>query len=412
LWSDDLAELDAPWLQHVASFAAGVRHATFPATAQEHHLRRLLAAPGGVPEVVSDSAFHRGRDLLRARRTSAFTEYDGNLAGVAVPSPADGTTLVSPTRLERWATCPLRYFFTDVLRVGEVENPEAVLRISALDRGGLLHAALDRFVAEVLRRPPTEQPGPDDPWTDADAERLIAIFDEEAAKYVARGLTGRDLFWRQDRRSAHRDLREMLRHDTIARREERTRPIATELAFGFDAEAPPVAVDVPGAGPVRFRGVIDRVDRRDDGALLVTDYKTGRPDGYAGLGETEPTVGGTRLQLPVYALAARQALGDTDTDVTAEYWFATVAGHFVHRALPLTDDVHDTVVADLATIVGGIEAGRFPAHPGWQRWIDCPVCDPDGAGTAERWREWSRKKDAPELDGYRALAARQGADRG
>ncbi len=415
LWSDDLARLEAPWIQHVASFAGGVRHAAFPATAQEHHLRRLVASPAGVPEVASDPAFRRGQVLLRARRSAAFTAYDGNLAGVAVPSPADGTTLVSPTRLERWAACPLRYFFVDLLRVGEVENPEAVLRISALDRGSLLHTALERFVADVLDRLPAEQPGPDDPWTEADAERLVAIFDEAALAYEARGLTGRDLFWRQDRRNAHRDLRELLRHDSNGRRRARTHPVATELAFGFDPAVPPVAVVVPGDREVRFRGMIDRVDRSDEGALLVTDYKTGRSEAYAGLGEAEPTLGGTRLQLPVYTLAARQALGDADTEVTAEYWFATVVGRYGHRPLPLTDDVHDTVLADLATIVGGIEAGRFPAHPrrpGWQRWVDCPACDPDGAGTAERWREWTRKKEAPELEAYRALAARQGADRG
>jgi ATP-dependent helicase/nuclease subunit B len=117
----------------------------------------------------------------------------------------------------------------------------------------------------------------------------------------------------------------------------------------------------------------------------------------------------------VYALAARAATNQPDAAVTAEYRFATTKAHFQAKEVSLTPDVHATVVADLATIVAGIEAGLFPAHPRrptWQFWVDCPACDPDGVGTGERWHEWTRKKDAPVLAGYVALAARQGADRG
>jgi hypothetical protein len=246
-------------------------------------------------------------------------------------------------------------------------------------------------------------------------ERLLAIFDEEAAGFAARGLTGRDLFWRQDRRTVRRDLRELLNKDSDRRQQRRSRPFATELTFGFDDASPPVTVELPDGRAVRFRGQIDRVDRTDDGGVVVTDYKTGSARSYTRLGEAEPTVGGTRLQLPVYALAARTAAGTPDADVLAEYWFATNRAHFQARTVPLTPEVHATVVADIATIVAGIDGGLFPAHPRrptWQFWVDCPACDPDGVGTGERWHEWMRKKDAPELADYVALAARQGADRG
>jgi ATP-dependent helicase/nuclease subunit B len=419
VWSDDLATIEAPWIEHVPSFAGGVRTVLFPATEQEHNLRRLTDPGTGAGPAASsrahDAAFRRGRALIRARRSPAFTIYDGNVSGHTVPSPARTGALVSPTRLERWAGCPLRYFFEYVLRVGEVENPEGVLRMSALDKGSLLHATLDRFIREVLDRPEPQRPAPDEPWSIADVERLLAIFDEEAAAFVARGLTGRDLFWRQDRRTVRRDLRELLRRDDERRHARRARLFATELHFGFDDGSPPVAVELPDGRVVNFRGSVDRVDRADDGALVVTDYKTGGATSYSRLSDAEPTVGGTRLQLPVYALAARAAAGEPDADVTAEYWFATTRAHFQTKQVSLTPDVHATVVADIATIVAGIEAGLFPAHPRrptWQFRVDCPACDPDGVGTGERWHEWTRKKDAPALAGYVALAARQGADRG
>jgi ATP-dependent helicase/nuclease subunit B len=414
--SDELAAVRAPWVDHVASFAGGVRATAFPATEQEHNLRRLTdPAPPGLGPLAADAAFRRGRTLVRARRSSAFTEYDGNLSGRAVASPAATGALVSPTRLERWAGCPLRYFFEYVLRVAEVENPEDVLRMSALDKGSLLHATLDRFISEVLQRPAEERPGPDDPWSIDDVERLLAIFDEQAAGFAARGLTGRNLFWRQDRRTVRRDLRELLNRDSERRQQRRARPFAAELTFGVDDASPPVTVEMPDGRAVRLRGQIDRVDRTDDGGVVVTDYKTGSARSYARLGEAEPTVGGTRLQLPVYALAARAAAGAPEADVLAEYWFVTSRAHFQARTVPLTPEVHATVVADIATIVAGIEGGLFPAHPRrptWQFWVDCPACDPDGVGTGERWHEWMRKKDAPELAEYLVLAARQGADRG
>ena len=53
-----------------------------------------------------------------------------------------------------------------------------------------------------------------------------------------------------------------------------------------------------------------------------------------------------------------------------------------------------------------IEAGCFPARPaapGPRFWVDCEYCDPDHLGTADRWREWTRKVLAPELEEYVAL---------
>ncbi len=409
LWSQDLLHLQAPWLEHVPSFRGGLRCAAFPATEQEHHLRSLLE---GRP-MVADVAFDRGAALLRARRSSAFTEYDGNLAGLPLPSPAHPGQLVSATRLEAWAACPLQYFLRYVLGVTEVENPEDVLRLSALDKGSLLHATLDRFLREVLARPVAEQPGPRDPWRPRDADRLIELFDEEAAVFVARGLTGRELFWRQDRRQMVRDLHTLLHHDGTRRQEFSARPFAAELRFGFAGD--PVVLRLDAERSVRFRGMVDRVDCTDTGNLVVIDYKTGSTSRYPPPSLSEPTIGGLLLQLPIYALAARAATGRPDAVATAEYWFVTSGGKFQTRGVDLTDDVLEQVRADIAAIVDGIEAGNFTAHPKrptWQFGAGCPACDGDGGGTAERWHEWTRKKGSPEVAGYLALATRQGPDRG
>src|SRR5205085_1718843 len=141
-----------------------------------HRLRALLA---GTPP--ADPGLAHRFDVVRARRSDRFTRFDGNLAGLAVPSPAEHVT--SATRLERWAGCPFAYFVHDVLGVEPVENPEEQLRISAIDRGELVHRALEGFILEVLDRPPGDQPAPDQPWSPGDRARLLTIADQLCRDY-------------------------------------------------------------------------------------------------------------------------------------------------------------------------------------------------------------------------------------
>src|SRR5690606_5672878 len=133
-----------------------------------------------------------------------FTRFDGNLGGLPVPSPLHRPT--SPTRLERWADCPHAYFVQDVLDAGPVENPEDALMITPIDRGNLVHEALERFLRAVLERPEHERPSPGTPWTAADRELLEQIGKALCDAYEARGLTGRPLYWKRDRRRILDDL--------------------------------------------------------------------------------------------------------------------------------------------------------------------------------------------------------------
>jgi hypothetical protein len=157
------------------------------------------------------------------------------------------------------------------------------------------------------------------------------------------------------------------------------------------------------------RGKADRVDRRPNGDLVVIDYKTGSDRRYNGLGAADPVTAGTHLQLPVYAYAARAAYGGAATPVEAYYWFV---GRGKDRLVGYpVDDAVDVVFTDtIRTIVDGIEAGVFPLQPDEPApspFVSCPFCDPDGMGTTDRWREWERKYEAPELAGFRSLSARE-----
>jgi ATP-dependent helicase/nuclease subunit B len=408
-WAPDLMAARVPWVRHVASFDAGLRQIEVPATAQEHRLRALLAA-GGDLAATDDATTSQGAEVVTARRSDRFTRFDGNLAGLPVPSPVDRIT--SPTRLERWADCPHRHLVEDLLRAAPIENPEDNLMITPLDKGSLVHEALEHFLLHVLDRPPASRPQPGQPWTTDDLRQLLEIGSALCDQYEARGLVGRPIFWTRDRRRILADLEATLAHDSEHRAGLRSAPLFAELGFGFIVDSiDAVEVQLSDGRTLRVRGRIDRVDVAADGTIHVLDYKTGRySDGYRDLLGDDPVGGGTKLQLPIYGLAGRVARGDAAAPVHAEYWFVTSKGGFARCGYDVTDDVLERTIEVLDIIVRGVDSGVFPPHPPALSTffrISCEVCDPDGLGTAELRKQWDRKRHDPVLREYAELAEPQ-----
>lgn len=414
VWGDDLEALAAPWLEHVHSFDHGLRTLERPATPQEHRLRTLLAAGAGPRSLgavaaLGDPVLAAGAELLAGRSSPRLTRFDGNLAGLAIASPAEEGSgrVASATGLERWARCPFDYFVRSVLGVREVENPEDELSITALDKGSLVHRALEEFLLEVLARPEAARPAPTDPWTATDRRRLQEIGARLCDDYEAIGRTGRALFWNRDRARILAELDATLTFDDKVRLVNGSRPLHAELGFGLgDEELPPVSLPLPDGRAVRFRGQIDRVDRTGAGGLLVADYKTGGASAYSGLSERNPDQGGTHLQLAVYGAAARAAVGEPEAEVRSEYWFVSAKGRFATKGYALTPEISERISETLGLIVEGIEAGAFPPHPTDQQgqpWNPCWSCDPDFLGVADLRRGWEAKGADGAMAGYLAL---------
>jgi RecB family exonuclease len=420
LAGDDLDRVDAPWHAHVPSFAAGIARTPFPATAQEHRLRDLLDHAQRGEHVAThplrhaDRVFDRALDCALSRAGPRFTRFDGNLAHVQVGSPAEPPAVVSPTRLEAWANCPHAYLMESVLRVEIPERPEELYEISPLDKGSLVHDALDQFLRQVLDRDGGPPPA-DARWTDDDRVELRRIGEALCDHYEARGLTGRAVFWDRDRRRILADLDRFLTEDDAARAADGLVPLASEFAFGFRGGGEPIEVTLSDGRSLRFRGAADRVDRAGDGALVVVDYKTGSRRNFRDISEADPDVRGRRLQLPVYAHAVRRAFGDATTPVEAAYWFVTTKEQFTRISLPLTRAVAERIDTVLRTIVDGIEQGLFACRvdpPDTSPFRVRDYVDPDGRGTRDRYRDWQRKRDAPELAAYVALAEPEPVEHG
>ena len=381
----------------VPSFASSMASLATASTAIEARLRHLAA-----DEPIDDTPFVRGRATVSARSSRHLTEYDGDLSSVShlTARTFDGT--VSATRLQTWVGCPYAYFVQYVLGVNAVDDPALELTIGALDKGNLVHRVLERFIGGW--EPETRVPQ----WTsDAEQSRLSAVFHDEAGRAVAAGRAGRALYWRRTENDLAAKLASFLAADAARLGLTNAAPIATELAFGR-GDVPPLGVTLVDGRVVQFTGSIDRVDRSAFGALTVTDYKTGKPDRYSKLGADNPTLGGTHLQLPVYALAAARAF-NSNHPVTSAFRFIDSGSD---KQYVVTDDVLTQFTTDLTVIVDGISSGLFPAHPesAGGGYVPCSYCDPDGFGTTDLHRWWADKRNDPRLAAYCALTGVEVAD--
>jgi hypothetical protein len=139
IYASDFGKLsgpERPWLERVASAYHGLQQCSTPMHLADLRLREVVVSHA-VGHDLSATPLAGRTDLIigralraaRARRSHQFTEFDGNLARLAADSRRIARPFVpdagasSATSLERWATCPFRYFLANVLRVEATERP-------------------------------------------------------------------------------------------------------------------------------------------------------------------------------------------------------------------------------------------------------------------------------------------------
>jgi hypothetical protein len=287
-----------------------------------------------------------------------------------------------------------------MLRVEELERPEARERISPAERGTIIHDVLQEFVAEFPRVKP------DQPWSPEERAALRAIAERHCDAAEQHGITGRAVWWKLDRARILRELDAVLETDEWARAHDGTIPWAFELGFGNAGDAlAPLTIDVEGGITVTFRGRIDRVDRAPDGSrYFVYDYKTGSPTDLTAI-EDDPVLKGRKLQLAIYATAVQRSF--PDAEVGAHYWFTRERGNEAFAGFVLGDVETERLHDALGTIVGAVAAGQFPMYPGADGYFgpeNCRWCAFDRVCPRDRARRFERRRDDPALDAITALA--------
>src|SRR5205823_10466817 len=106
-------------------------------------------------------------------------------------------------------------------------------------------------------------------------------------------------------------------------------------------------------GSTRLVGRIDRIDRASDGAVTITDYKTGKPKSQEDADES--------LQLSLYALAAQEKWGYN----TERLIFHNLEGNTLIATLRSEMQLQ-VARLKVAEIAAKIAAGEFQPKPGFQ----------------------------------------------
>ena len=260
-----------------------------------------------------------------------------NLLQVA-PLPAT----FSYSSLSTYEACPLKYAFHYVYRIPEPDRPAAPLTF-----GSTAHAAFEAFTRERRERLARGEAAP----TREDLDRLFRerwvptgfgdkVTEEGYARRIDKLLEN---FWDGEVSSVGEAIGEEVEFD--------------------------LAID-PGDGtpPVRIYGEIDRIDRLPSGGIEVIDYKTGKVSSQKDIADN--------LQLTIYALACRDALGLGTPERVTLYFTESATRMTTMR----TDEELDAAREAILARVSPIRAGEFVANPGRAcQWCDYRAMCPERA---------------------------------
>lgn len=287
--------------------------------------------------------------VLTWRRNKADTPFDGGLDGLRdhFARHFDAHHTWSASRLEAYRTCPFYFFTSRVLDLEPREEPTE--GVDWLQRGNLYHKILERVYRTV-----------DDP---TDLDELLGALPAVAGPTLNQAPEEQGFrqtaWWTHTRREIVDDLRRTLEALCDSELRGDFVPVAYEAVFGLWGAPPLVATDPEADDAFELRGLIDRVDRDADGRVRIIDYKTAGPSRYGNATLRH----GEKIQLPLYALAARDALG-LGQPASGFYWHVRHAEPSPFKLEDFgPDEAIRTAVGHAWEAIRSARRGRFAPNP-------------------------------------------------
>jgi ATP-dependent helicase/DNAse subunit B len=291
---------------------------------------------------------HAGLVLQARRARHRSGPYEGfiDAAACAFDQRFTPHQIWSSSKLESYGSCSYQFFIQTALKL---ESPiEPKIGLAANQLGSMLHKIL-----EITYQNTSDRTNLSDLLANLTAA-CQQVFSNAPVVYGFRPSP----LWAYEKTQLLEKLQKTV---TALAQDSRWTPVYFELMFGI-GDQPPLEIDL-GSETVRLRGVIDRVDCDDTGQLRVIDYKTG--SSHLAPSDLKD---GLRLQLPIYALAVRDALHKGDP-VSGMYWniLAAEAGalkleSFKSGSAQGMAGAVDVVHQHLVRIVSGIRSAEFPPH--------------------------------------------------
>ncbi len=314
--------------------------------------------PAGIPEPYANivgNLLDAAKKALGRMREQSEGKYS------PVPDPALKKALADPVRdsapyscsaIEMWLSCPFRYFLAKKLKLEQQQEPKTGM--DAAQIGSLNHK-----VMELTFPPGTVYISREDALKKA--EKNIDIVFRNAPQEF--GFRESEL-WEYDKKRYRQKLLDSIDKMFSASQKkmpmnERWESIGAEMEFGYPEKGKentePLTVETE-AGSIRIRGIIDRIDRRDDGLLRVVDYKTGDTR----FGEKD-LAAGSHIQAGVYAAAAVHAL-KLGTKCEGIYWIINKKSVKHSSAYDAEKDENLPNIEFLNKFAAGMRDAEFPAE--------------------------------------------------
>jgi RecB family exonuclease len=319
-----------------------------------------------------------------ASRDLLITEYDGYIRSDAWDTHWSGDTrpYISASQLERYAECPMRYYFHYVLGLRPKDTAEfdSTKWLQANERGQLLHRIFQLYMKEAAVDPSNVR---------HDRALLVEITDRVIAEYVQRIPCPSPHILEKECSEIRADVEVFYRKEAQSKH----KPLFFEQELTLDGE--PLRVELSDGFSIVLKGFMDRIDEVAPHQYRIIDYKTGRASKYK---QNEYFVGGTQLQHALYAVAAEQWLRLTGKDTHARvvesvYYFPTERGRG-QQVIRLQDRRHELADA-VRNMLAAMEQGLFVPTKDPRTCVWCDYREGCGrhAEQMQEKREWPDNVD-------------------
>ncbi len=220
------------------------------------------------PAVNPDIRFHDVRTGLPARAGMAAPIRIAKSPEVMAILDKMASSGFAPTSLNTWLSCPLRFYFSFVLRLGEPDEPSETIDHRTL--GNVIHKVLQDFYTPFTGSMPHE----------ADYTRMLASAGDAIARTLQQEFEGGDVTTGRNLlivEVARVWIRRFLQLEADALKQ----PGAAHnyiRALEHPLKST-IRVEIPGEEPreIVLKGFADRIDQVN-GRTRIIDYKTGRVD--------------------------------------------------------------------------------------------------------------------------------------
>jgi ATP-dependent helicase/DNAse subunit B len=343
-----------------------------------------------------------GRSRSAAKQQSSWTKllpYDG----ITGPLPEFIEILekkgISPTSLEKFATCPFQYYIAKVLDLRPFEDPVREETISSMELGSMYHKILENVYKELkidtvtvakLREVVTKE-----------IESVIAGYEENPVGLYP-------IVWELTKESVRAGVLDFVVQDVQRIKETGFIPTYFEHDLAEKLEG----VELGNIKKIKFHGMVDRVDVKKTNkelAFKIVDYKyklKKRSLKMAGL-----IMKGQNLQLPIYQKLMKMFLGPKAVIDSASLYYLRrhepTDKHDIDE-LPGTfwKDQGQEFVKMLDVLLSYIYAGGFfiyPTEAGMRGGDYCSWCDYSTVCRKNHQPVWYRLERDKLVDKYRDI---------